>query len=124
VPSALAACPECGFDFPVAAVPEEADGSLVEVTGDAVAEDLSRDPRFHKWRGYVAEAARRGFKPGWAYYRFRALYGVAPPRSFQSATAIVHALESEPPTRDLFDHPRVAESAAWEKARHAIHSLD
>jgi superfamily II DNA or RNA helicase len=123
VTSSLAACPECGFEFPVPSVPEEADGSLVEVSGAAATADVTRDPRFQKWQGYVAEAARRGFKPGWAYYRFKALYGVAPPRAFQTATAIVHALESQPSTPDLFDKPRVAESAAWEKARNAIFSV-
>jgi superfamily II DNA or RNA helicase len=123
VQSSLAACPECGFEFPVAAVPVETDGSLVEMTGGGADADVTQDPRFQKWQGYVAEAARRGFKPGWAYYRFKALYGVAPPRSFQSATAIAQALPSPPTSPDLFDQPPVAESAAWEKARHEIFSV-
>ena len=77
VPAATRLCPECGFVFqPPREVPEEASGDLVEVNATGLRE------KREAWEKLRAVAARRGFKPGWAYHRYRERFGAPPPASF------------------------------------------
>jgi superfamily II DNA or RNA helicase len=115
-------CPECGHEFPAARVPEETKGNLIEISCSETAAE--NDPRFAKWREFVMAAAKRGFKPGWAFYRFKELYGTAPPKSFQQRTAALASSidrQPAPPPADLFDRIREAEpDDSWARARYAM----
>ena len=77
VHAATRICPECGFVFqPPRDVPEETGGDLVEVSSGGVREKRAA------WEKLRAVAATRGFKPGWAYHRYREQFGSPPPDSF------------------------------------------
>jgi hypothetical protein len=86
VHTATRLCPECGFVFaPPQELPEEASGDLVEVSA------AGQKEKRHAWEKLCAVAARRGFKPGWAYHRYRERFGAPPPATF--------ALEGKRPRR-------------------------
>ncbi|HEU4409114.1 MAG TPA: DEAD/DEAH box helicase family protein [Polyangiaceae bacterium] len=77
VPAATWTCPECGHAFALRVSFEEKAGELVEaLPGEATAES---DPRA-VYDELLATAVQRGYREGWAYYRFRELYGRPPPR--------------------------------------------
>ncbi len=77
VHAATRLCPECGFAFqPPRDVPEEAHGDLVEVSAGGIREKRTA------WEKLRATANKKGFKPGWAYYRYRDRFGSPPPASF------------------------------------------
>ena len=79
VHAATRLCPECGFVFqPPREVPQETGGDLVEVSADGL-----REKRV-AWEKLCAVAATRGFKPGWAYHRYREQFGASPPASFET----------------------------------------
>ena len=59
-----------------ARVLQETEGELVALT------EAGMDDRRVEWDRLCATAQERGYKPGWTYYRFKELYGSAPPRSF------------------------------------------
>jgi superfamily II DNA or RNA helicase len=64
-------CPECGSEFrseQERRPPEQADGHLVEVAADA---GPRTEAECHTLADWHALARRKGYKPGWAYYRFR-----------------------------------------------------
>jgi hypothetical protein len=118
VASTVSVCPECGFQFPKALVPEEASGALVEVAGDF---NWKSDPRLIEWQKLVLEAAQRGFKPGWAYYRFKERYGIAPPKSFELMMQAPRAPEPSLDKRALYRDLLATEtSPAWATARYAV----
>ncbi|MDY0004940.1 MAG: helicase-related protein, partial [Polyangia bacterium] len=82
VPAPTHICPECGFVFqPPREVPEEASGDLVEVSPSSL------QAKRAAWLQLCAVAASRGFKPGWAYYRYRERFGAPPPASFAQGPA-------------------------------------
>jgi hypothetical protein len=96
VHAATRLCPECGFVFaPPREVPEEASGDLVELSATG-----PREKR-EAWEKLCAVAARRGFKPGWAYHRYLERFGAPPPNTFAlvgkrplPGTEVSHALRA------------------------------
>lgn len=66
-------CPRCGASAPLPVSPEVRRETLQRIA-DAQTEDQRRE----YWERLQAEAKARGFKPGWAFHRFRAKYGVSP----------------------------------------------
>jgi superfamily II DNA or RNA helicase len=119
LPPSVGICPECGFESPKVEVPHEADGTLIEMTGNAG--DVADDPRFEEWQKLVATAAKKGFKPGWAYYRFKERYGVAPPKAFDRLTPRPRMPEPPLDKRALYrDLLATEKSAAWATARYAV----
>ena len=60
-------CPNCGYEFPNPREVQEEEGSLIEIKGFTLDYD---DPESCQSYGELLEyAKRRGYKPGWAYYR-------------------------------------------------------
>lgn len=66
-------CPRCGASAPLPVSPEVRRETLQRIS-EAHTEDQRRD----YWNRLKAEAKARGFKPGWAFFRFKARYGVPP----------------------------------------------
>ena len=71
-------CDECGIGARV--------GKPVRVTGDALvpyaaARKQPVEARAANWLRWRAEGVAKNFKPGWARAKYRAVYGVDPPRS-------------------------------------------
>lgn len=75
LPISAKVCPECGFVFAAGEsreVPEEAMGELIEVRPASV------DEKKAYWDHLCHVAAERGYKSGWAFYRYKEKFGVAP----------------------------------------------
>lgn len=88
-----ATCEECGFDFGPHGdgVPAEADGELVEKTAS---EDEEERRRWAAYARLARLAEARGYKPGWAFHRYKARYGCEPP-AFPPRTSGAVATEEE-----------------------------
>lgn len=93
LPLATRVCPECGHVFVVADTPaeqlEEKPGELVEV------KKASKDEKRAFWDATCAAAIAKGYKKGWAWYRYRDKFGVNPQTSFAFPE-----VEREPATDD------------------------
>jgi superfamily II DNA or RNA helicase len=77
-----ATCPECGYERrPMGRLVETIAGELVELGTGASREVQDQQVFFAELRRYAAE---RGFKPGWAAYKFRERYGDWPPRRWST----------------------------------------
>jgi superfamily II DNA or RNA helicase len=79
-------------------VPTEVEGELVELTRVAL------DERRAEWDLLCAKAKELGYKPGWAYYRYKERYGSAPPRSFSLPKSGTDKAATETEKRAYFDH--------------------
>lgn len=80
VPTASRVCPSCGAEFPV---PEPSTKPLEEKPGELVeVARASKDEKRAFWDAQCAIAISRGYKKGWAYFRYRDKFGVNPPSSF------------------------------------------
>jgi len=55
------------------------------VRATALREEREAREKREAWDKLRAVAARRGFKPGWAYHRYRERFGAPPPASFALA---------------------------------------
>lgn len=80
VPSATRICPACGMEFPVADPEdktEEKEGELVEVRPATIGEKKAA------WDEICQVAIDKGYKPGWAFYRYKDRFGVSPPSWFR-----------------------------------------
>lgn len=108
-------CPECGAELATRSdVPEETAGALEEVTP----ETLDRERR--EWDRLCAVAAARGFKPGWAFFRFRENFGKAPPESFPQPLS-KRLPDGPDEKRAFYDTLRAGgESAAWARIKYRI----
>lgn len=75
-----ATCPACGFELkPKAVLVPTLDGELVEV-GQRAAIDRAIQRRFYaELRGF---AGVKGYKPGWAWYKYQERFGAPPPREW------------------------------------------
>jgi superfamily II DNA or RNA helicase len=83
LPAALQQCPECGAATTRAAnTLREVGGELLEVTESPLIAQRA------EWDRLCTFAAARGYKPGWARYRFKELFGHAPPRSFPAPCSL------------------------------------
>jgi superfamily II DNA or RNA helicase len=72
LPLTTRVCPECDTILITAPeVPKERAGTLVEIT--------SAELRRAELRRLQAIADKRGYKPGWVYYRYKERFGEAPP---------------------------------------------
>ena len=92
-------CPECGFIFlPPRDVPAEYHGELVEVRPGS-----PQEKRIY-WEKLCAKARAQGFKPGWAYHRFRERFGERPPALI--ATGPLRANRGAAVSRALHDAVR------------------
>lgn len=78
VPAATKVC-ACGYEFIVTEddKTEEKEGSLVEIRPASIEEKRA------EWERLTALSLERGYKPGWAYYRYREKFGVAPPAGWK-----------------------------------------
>jgi DNA repair protein RadD len=76
-------CPHCGFmpkRPPEAVVFAEGNLGLVDRNG-RVALNRSDPAEQHRWHGMLTSiASERGYKPGWAGYKFKEKFGLWPPR--------------------------------------------
>lgn len=66
------ACPRCGFELPVY-VPRKTREEL-----QAMARREPTEKRARYWQYLLTEERDRGYKRGWAYYRYKAKYGQEP----------------------------------------------
>lgn len=81
VPLAARVCPnpECNFTFP----PPEAEDKTEEKPGELVeVRPATVDEKRAAWDEICATAIAKGYKPGWAFYRYQDKFGVKPPSSF------------------------------------------
>ncbi len=104
LPSATRVCPECGFVFEAQSdVPEESNATLVEVTESPL------DEMRAEWHRLRAIAAAKGYKPGWAYYRFKDTFGRPPPKDISSPKTL-----TEQDKRAVFERiQRKENNDAW-----------
>jgi superfamily II DNA or RNA helicase len=70
-----ARCPRCGYE-----VPGRPDPAVRRRAIGRILEGHTEVQRIERWQALVAEAKAKGYKPGWAYWRFRVMYGGNPPR--------------------------------------------
>jgi superfamily II DNA or RNA helicase len=91
IPADAPSCSACGasLDVVLPSLPSEVEGELVELT------EASVDTKRAEWEGLCATALERGYKPGWAFHRFKELFGVAPPRSFATPRRAGPATDEE-----------------------------
>jgi superfamily II DNA or RNA helicase len=81
-----ATCPECGYVLrPKRRMVETLAGDLVELGAGAPPEVQDRAVFYAELRGFAAE---RGFKPGWAAYKFHERYATWPPWAWQQEPAV------------------------------------
>ena len=71
-------CKACGSPLPVPKAIAVERRRLARKEG-VKADDTKR--KREAWARLIEEAKRRGYKPGWAWHRFRSRYGHAPPRA-------------------------------------------
>lgn len=99
-------CPHCGFAFPVAErhpVAEVA-GAMIQIT--------SVDPKRTFFDAQVANAAARGFKPGYAAAKYKEKFGAWPPFAW---TAAAKAQFLASPDWQRRQEDRAKEKAYWEE---------
>lgn len=102
-------CPECGYFFaPLGKEVRTLDGELVEVGAHLKPEQQDRRGFFAELRGIAAE---RGFKAGWAAYKYREKFGAWPPRSFEHTAAAQPSLTTRRWVK--------SRTIAWLKSREA-----
>jgi DNA repair protein RadD len=78
-------CPECGhYIAPRGKEIMTIDGELVEVGGHLDEDGQTRLLFFVELLGYATE---RGYKPGWAAYKFKEKHGAFPPRAWSHSPA-------------------------------------
>lgn len=82
-------CPRCGASAPLPESPEVRRERL-----EKISQAQTEDQRREYWDRLQAEARARNFRPGWAFHRFKARYGV-PPRF---NTPLADALHDTPDT--------------------------
>jgi DNA repair protein RadD len=70
------ACPACGAASPMP-VPPAVKREMLQKISEAHTEDQ----RVEYWQRLLTEARSKGYKHGWAVYKFRARYGTLPPRA-------------------------------------------
>jgi superfamily II DNA or RNA helicase/ribosomal protein S27AE len=70
-----AACPRCGY-----VVPGKPDPAVRRAAIGRILEGHSEEKRAERFAALVREGKARGYKRGWAVFRYRAMYGGAPPR--------------------------------------------
>ena len=73
-------CPDCGFEFPQRE--QFYSTELVELIPPSF-EKASKDPRKDAYRRMLKEAYIRGYKPGYATYAYRDLYGTWPQQEWR-----------------------------------------
>lgn len=96
IPAACRLCPECGHPFPAPElVPEEERGVLVD------AQEARDRHLLDEWEKLVRYAALRGYKPGWAYYRFKEKFRRNPPRQFTPPPRIPARIQA-PASNDVW----------------------
>lgn len=97
-------CPACGAELvSLPELPEESAEQLVEMETTRAGRERA------EWDRLRAIAATKGYKPAWAYYRFREVFGRSPPRFSKAAGD----------RRALFESLRRREpSLAWAAARY------
>ena len=106
-------CPSCGVELMEAReVPEEAADALVEVTPE--------DVRRIEWERLQREAARRGYKPGWAFYRYKERFGEKPPQPPRKRRRRPSIADKEAVWASLTE----TESAGWAKALYRVQTGD
>jgi len=74
-PYGTAVC-ECGYEFGTAdnpRIPEAVDGQLSEIA------PVKEDKRKKAWDELVTQCKTKGYKPGWAKFRFKQQFGHWPP---------------------------------------------
>lgn len=84
-------CPRCGASAPLPESPEVRRERL-----EKISQAQTEDQRRAYWDRLQAEARAKSFKPGWAFHRFKARYGV-PPRfhtTVADATDTMHEAAS------------------------------
>lgn len=69
-------CPACGFEYPSRSNVSHESGELREIGGARGKVDDGN--RQHWWSQLRTLAKDRGYKPGWAYFKFRERFGVEP----------------------------------------------
>jgi superfamily II DNA or RNA helicase len=84
-------CRVCGAELSCVPVPTELTGELAPVSKEDA--EAKRQEMRQEWDRICAECADRGYKPGWAYYRFRDRFHMAPPRSFPRAEELVERVK-------------------------------
>jgi superfamily II DNA or RNA helicase len=94
VPLSARICPHCGEEFPRIEILGEADGKLIEFTPE--------QRKQLEWQRLLNVAADKGYRPGWAYYRYRDQFNEDPPDGIHRGT----------PTPRLTDIERVLRDAA------------
>lgn len=78
-------CPSCGFNVePVGKDIVTLEGELVPV-GEASPDEVDRKAFYAELRGFAGE---RGFKSGWADYKFQERFGAFPPRAWKTTKVI------------------------------------
>jgi DNA repair protein RadD len=116
VPATTWTCPECGHVFALRVSLEEKPGELVEaLPGEGPGErELCA-----AYDELLATAEQRGYRPGWAFFRFRELYGRPPPRNAGARRAPQAA--AQPRQSSLFARLFAEEkNEAWALARYRV----
>lgn len=112
VPQSARICPMCGESLAQRADPDtsEADGELVEVQFGG------RAHREMTWRKLCRTVHERGFKPGWAYYKYKDKFGEGPPPDFDPPQ---WRPRTDDQKREYFEHLVGTESSmAWARMRY------
>ncbi|HEU4406786.1 MAG TPA: DEAD/DEAH box helicase family protein [Polyangiaceae bacterium] len=113
LPTGAPRCPECGHVFFARRTPEEGEGELVEVTARPTPTDAEKRAAYAQ---FLAIAARKGLREGWAYYRFKERYGEGPPHAVVPEARPRLATEAD--RRAYFEKLLAEEpSEAWATAR-------
>jgi hypothetical protein len=100
-------CPECGhYIRPCGREILTLDGELIEVGGHLGEDEQAKLVFFSELRGL---AEQRGFKPGFAYYKFHEKFGHEPPRGWRHSPSARPSLE----TRNWVQSRKIA----WLKSR-------
>lgn len=78
-PSAMQACPDCGLipEIEVREIKVDQTQEMKEVTAQSMVSTTKKD-RMRFYVSSVAEGEQRGYKPGWAKYKYKDRYGSWP----------------------------------------------
>jgi hypothetical protein len=113
-PPKVVECPVCGFIPVPQPGAHHKRGELIELTSRDTAKPITSEEQVEFLRELLGIAGERGYKPGWAAYKFKEKFGTWPPRG---AVGSLEPRDASPTTRSWVKSRTIAYAKAMQKAQ-------